>query len=110
MNDFLQALQIPVVHVGLHEVRPRPFVYISQGRRLELAVERIRVLLPFGVDIARASQKVAYSSIDVAGARWIRCVSVLVRLSFRIERNVGVSRKTEVVGGEVGQKRRYTGC
>jgi hypothetical protein len=35
VNDFLQALQIPVVVVLLHEVGPRSLVDIAQGGRLE---------------------------------------------------------------------------
>src|SRR5213593_1016685 len=46
VDDFLQALKVAVVHIGLDEIGARPLVDISQCGHLELAVESRSQLRP----------------------------------------------------------------
>src|SRR5262249_50723303 len=49
VDDFLQALEVAIVHVGLDEVGARPLVHIPQRRDLELAVELRSEPYPVGI-------------------------------------------------------------
>ena len=51
VDDFLQALEVAVVHIGLDEIGARPFVDISHRAHLELAVESRSQLRPIRIRV-----------------------------------------------------------
>ena len=102
MNDFFQALEIPVVHILLDEVRPRPLVYVAHGGGLKRTVEQWRKLFPLQrIRIgrsARAVEKGPYSQIEEGQAQGIRRISKLVRLILAVVRQCQLLGETDKAG------------
>src|SRR5262249_45346815 len=90
-----------------NEVRLRPLIDISQGRRLELTIEGICIPLPFCVHITRTSQEIANTFVDELTAPSIGSVSVLGLLAFEVKGNGRVSGESKVAGSKIGEKGRY---
>src|SRR6202045_4932972 len=81
VHPLSKTLQIPVMHVGLYEIRARPPVDVTQCGHLELPVVQRRQGLPLQrVRVIRTAQHGAHSQIEEVEAQRIGGESVLVRL------------------------------
>ncbi len=87
MHHFLQALQVPVVHVGFDKIRTRPLVGIPQSRRLEFSIEGIRQSPPARIHICGPPQKTADSLIHEAATGRVGNVAVRIGSVLRIIRD-----------------------
>ena len=94
------------MHVRLHEVGTRPLVHIPQSRRLELAVEIIRVLFPIGIHIGRALQEIPHAPVDELVSQGIDGEPITIGPILMKEWNGRIPWDAQIVGREVGEQRR----
>src|SRR5258707_2006492 len=124
VDNGLQAFQVAVMHVSLHETWIRPQVYVATGWDLNFAIElgceyrpgRVWVLpgtytwprlLTKGHSEADVGQEAANSKIKIHKACCVRDKPELVREILEQKRESKILRRTNVTRGEVGKQRRY---
>src|SRR6185295_9007836 len=87
VDDFLQAFEVTVVHIGLDEIGPRALVDIPQGSYLELAVKARSELRPIGIRIKLSiGEKATNSFIDKGRTCGVRRVSISISGSLVVVR------------------------
>ena len=90
VDDLLQALEIAIVAIGLHEIRSRPLVDIAQCGNAEPTVEQRRQSLPGLVCVLWTAQKVADAEIDAPLARRIDDIAEFIRLRLLVVGRAGL--------------------
>src|SRR6266404_5033538 len=115
VNYLFEALEVAVVHVGLHEVGCRTHVDVAQRGYLEFGVEfgsepdppRIRIQLA-AIALQRA-QKGSNTGVVVSLSRRISPIAAPVGLVFVVILQTWIPRYSEIAGCEVGEQRLFTG-
>jgi hypothetical protein len=111
MDDLFQALEVAVVSIYLDEVGRRPLVDVAQCRGLEPAAVLRRQWLPARVDGRRLAERMAVGDeaanarIDKRRAARVGDIAELIRLAFGVVRQVGIGGRSDIAGGEIGEKR-----
>ena len=96
MYHLLEALEVAVVHVRLHEIRPRALVDIPHRRNPEATVELRCKLFPSLIRVFRASQEIADAFVYNGLALWIGHIAERVGLCLMIESEIRVARNAEI--------------
>src|SRR5437868_2391652 len=110
MDHLLKRLKVSIVHVGLHEIDARTFVYIPQRRRFVFSEERLSHRGPFPVRILWASQEAAHSQIQKSEAVRVGYVAESVGRILFVKRKGRIRRQSEVGGRKIGEQRLLTGA
>ena len=125
VDNGLQALEVAVMHVRLHEIGTRPHVYVAQSWDLNFAVKQgceprpfFRVWVYPGtytwtggltnlLSETDVGEETANSYVNVFKSQWVRDIAELVRLVLVQKRESKILRCTDVSRGEVGKQRRH---
>src|ERR1700756_2384513 len=115
MHDRLQAREISVVRVSLHEAQVQALVHIAQCRYLESPLIVWRQLQPSLIYRGRLAEqmpfgeKIADAAIDKCRSGRIGDIAQWIGPIFRIVRKPRVRRGSDVAGSEVGEQRVLAG-
>src|SRR5437879_6458113 len=110
MDYLFERLKVPIVHIGLHEIDARTFVYIPQRRRFVFPEKRLSHRGPFPVRILWASQEAAHSQIQKLEALRVGSVAESVGRILFVKRKSRIRRQSEVGGHKIGEQRLLTGA
>src|SRR5882762_9502541 len=119
MQDFFQAFEVAIVHVGLYEAWRGAHVDVAQSGYLELGIELrgefdpLRIRIELTTIALQRAQKVSDSGIDVRRSSDVTgdvgSVAALVGPALVIELQSGISGDAEITGGEVRKQGLFPG-
>src|SRR5271157_2614015 len=102
MHHLFQALEVAVMHVGLHEAGRGAHVDIAQRGYLELGIEfrsqpdPLRIWIQLAAIALQRAEKAPDAGVDEGLSRWISAKAALVGRSFEVILQRGISRHAEI--------------
>src|SRR6266849_3258019 len=115
VHYVFEALEVAVVHVGLHEVGRRTHIDVAQCGYLELGVEfgsepdPPRIGIQLAAIALQPAQKRSDARVVVSLSRRISAIATPVGRIFVVILQLWIPRDAEIAGCEVGEQRFFTG-